>query len=190
MNKKISKKAEDMSLFFKKNFWKFFAAFAVLVVISWMFEIPLSTIVLMIFLILIASFSTFYFNYASIPVNFELVKISTIVVAYTNGFFLGILVGVISTVAGKALIGRVDEKIVFSIVSISIVALLAHFFSQADILILGVILVGIYNVVMFFISMLAGGDLGWNLPYEGTNFIINGILFVIAGPLLVAVLSG
>ena len=190
MKKKITKKAEDASLFFKKNFWKFFAGFVLLIALSWMFNVPITTIILIIFLVLMASFSTFYFNYASAPINFELVKLAAIAVAYTQGAFLGIIVGVSSTIASKALIGRMDEKIAFSATAISIIALLAHIFNEVDFVLLGIILVGIYNVVMFFMSMVAGGDLGWNLPYEGTNFIINAMLFAILGPILLPILSG
>ncbi len=170
--------------FLRRNYLKFLSAIAAVIIISLLFGVSVNAIVGIALLVVAASFSTFYFNYVAVPVNFELVKLATIMVAYTHGIPAGLAVGILSTIFGKVLIGRIDDKLPISIAAISIVAVLAALFSSAEITTLGIMLVGLYNVIMFSISMALGGDFGWNLPYEGTNFAINFILFTRIAPLL------
>lgn len=173
----------------KKNLWKLVLASAGIIALSFLFGTSVITIATMIILIMVASFSTFYFNYVNAPVNFELVKLSTILVAYTQGIAAGLIVGILSTIVGKVLIGRIDEKLPISVVAISIVAVLASLFNEASIEILGIALVGLYNLTLFSVSVATGGDIGWNLPYEGTNFAINFVLFTRVAPLLLPLLA-
>ncbi len=149
----------------------------VLLLASLLFGAALETILLALLLIVIASFSTFYFNYVSAPINLELVKFSTIIMAFHSGVWAALIVGISSTLIGKILIGRIDEKLPISIIAISTVAVLASVLSGGDIVVVGIVLVGLYNVVMFIVSMMLGGDLGWNLPYEASSFIFNLLLF-------------
>jgi len=169
---------------FRKHFLKLMFAAIVLIGLSLLFGTSVKTVVFTIGLIAIASFSTFYFNYVNAPVNFELVKLSTILMAVSHGIAAGLIVGVLSTIIGKVLIGRIDEKLPLSVAAISLLAVGAGIFSGVEIVVLGIVLVGIYNIALFSISQLMGGDLGWNIPYEGTNFAINFILFTRLAPLL------
>lgn len=178
------RKAGSIDGIVRSNIWKAAAAIAALLAVSLLFGIPVKMVVAVSVFIVAASFSTFYFNYVSVPVNFELVKLFTVVTAATYGLWPGILVGVSSTLFGKVLIGRIDEKLPLSIAAIALVALAASLFSGGSIASLGIILVLSYNVAMFALSMLMGGDLAWNLPYEGSNFLINLFLFAKVAPLL------
>ena len=180
---------EQTVLFLKKNTIKLLIACIGMLALSMLFGISFITVAMLTLLILIASVSTFYFNYVSAPINFELVKMSTILAAYTQGIPAGLIVGVLSTITGKVLIGRIDEKLPLSVAAISIVAILAGLFSKLEIHVLGIFLVGLYNVTLFSISMLTGGDLKWNLPYESTNFVINAILFLRIAPLLMPLIQ-
>ena len=168
----------------RRNALKLMLAAVSFALVSLVLGTSISTLLLAIAFILAASFSTFYYNYAVVPINFELVKIATIVFAYNHGAAGGLAVGIISTIAGKVLIGRIDEKLPLSVAAISLVAIGASLFSGADIVTLGIALVGIYNITMFALSIAMGGDLAWNLPYEGTNFLFNLILFTRLVPLL------
>lgn len=172
-----------------KNYMKLIFAAIAAVILSLLFGSSVKLIVLSAILILLASFSTFYFNYMTAPVNLELVKLSTILMAYTHGIAAGLLVGILSTIFGKVLIGRIDEKLPISVAAISLLAVAAGIFSEANIATLGIVLVGLYNISLFSISMAMGGDLGWNIPYEGTDFLINIILFTRIAPLLVPLLQ-
>ena len=176
---------------FRKHYLKVVIGFVLMIIISLVSGVSMQTMLVAAVLILLAAFSTFYFNYANVPVNFELVKMATILMAYSHGIAAGLIVGIISTVAGKILIGRIDEKLPISVVAISLVAIVAGLFqgSETSIAVLGIALVGIYNVALFSLSVAMGGDLEWNLPYEGTNFAINFILFTRIAPYLLPVLQ-
>ena len=179
-----SSKSEAIKNFFLHNTRKIAVAIAGLLLFSLLFGISIKTTFMVLALILAASFSTFYFNYVVVPVNFELVKMATILTAVSYGFWQGLAVGIASTFFGKVLIGRIDEKLPLSMLMISIIAVAASIFSTANITTLGITLVLAYNVTMFALSMLMGGDLAWNLPYEGTNFVFNVFLFVKVAPFL------
>ncbi len=174
--------------FIRTNAKKVAVAIAALLLFSFVFHGSIKTAVIIPVLILAASFSTFYFNYVSIPVNFELVKLATILASVSYGFLPGIAVGLASTFFGKVLIGRVDEKLPMSMLVISIVALAASFLSGAGITALGITLVLAYNVIMLLLSIMMGGDLAWNLPYEASNFLFNLLLFTKVAPLLLQIM--
>ncbi|MBI3036603.1 hypothetical protein HYY73_02505 [Candidatus Woesearchaeota archaeon] len=175
--------------FIRGNVKKIAAAMAVLLIFSLVFNVSVKTVFAIPLLILAASFSTFYFNYFNAPINFELVKLATIVAAVAYGPAQGLAVGLASTFFGKVLIGRVDEKLPLSMLTISIIAVAAAVFSGSGITALGITLVLAYNVTMFSLSLLTGGDLAWNIPYEATNFAFNVFLFMKVAPLLLQVIT-
>ncbi|MEK6853772.1 MAG: hypothetical protein AABX60_00425, partial [Nanoarchaeota archaeon] len=175
---------EKIAAFLRKNTGKIAAAIVVLLLVSLLFGIPVKTIIIMPLLILAASFSTFYFNYVVVPVNFELVKLATILTSVSYGLLPGLAVGIGSTFFGKVLIGRVDEKLPLSMLTISIIAVAASVFDTVNITTLGLVLVLAYNVTMFALTQIMGGDLAWNLPYELTNLAFNVFLFTKIAPVL------
>ncbi|MBI2581253.1 hypothetical protein HYV85_05625 [Candidatus Woesearchaeota archaeon] len=185
----MAKKLEAVAGFLRDNKGKMLVAIAALLLVSLFFGIPVKTVFIIPLLVAAASFSTFYFNYFVAPVNFELVKLATVLAAVAYGFLPGLAVGVASTFLGKVLIGRIDEKLPLSMLTISLIALAAAIFSSANITALGVTLVLAYNVTMFSLTQLMGGDLMWNLPYEGTNFVFNMFLFVKVAPFLLQVMG-
>ncbi len=175
--------------FFRRHFLKMALSAAALLLLSLIIGVSVKTVFLMALLIIIASFSTFYFNYVVVPVNFELVKMSTILAAYTHGIPAGLIVGISSTILGKVLIGRIDDKLPVSVAAISLLAVAAGLFSPANIVALGIVLVGIYNIALFALTHVTGGDFGWNLPYEATNFFFNFIIFTRIAPLLLPLMQ-
>lgn len=183
MGSAVSKR-EAVAYFLRSNVKRIALAIAGLVALSLLFGISVKTMFVVFLLVLAASFSTFYFNYFKAPVNFELVKLSTILVAVSHGLLPGLAVGIASTFFGKVLIGRIDEKLPLSMLTISIIAVAAAVFNAADITTLGITLVVAYNVTMFVITQAMGGELAWNLPYEGTNLLFNVFLFMKVAPAL------
>lgn len=175
--------------FFKRNCLKLALSAVAVLLLSLLLGVSVKTVLLMAMLILLASFSTFYFNYIVIPVNFELVKMSTILAAYTHSIAAGLVVGIASTILGKVLIGRIDDKLPISVAAISLLAVAAGLFPSAGIVVLGIVLVGFYNIALFSLTHAMGGDVMWNLPYEGTNFVFNFILFTRIAPLLLPLLQ-
>lgn len=182
MVKTASSKLQAIADYLRENTKVIIAIVAVLLLISIIFDVQVKTVIILPLLILTASFSTFYFNYVVVPVNFELVKMATILAAVSYGFWQGLAVGIASTFFSKVLIGRVDEKLPLSMLTISIIAVAAAIFSTANITTLGITLVLAYNVTMFALTQLMGGDLMWNLPYEATNFAFNVFLFTKIAP--------
>lgn len=183
MDNAVSRK-EAVAVFIRGNTKKITLAIAGLLAFSLLFGIPVKTTFVVLLLTIAASFSTFYFNYVRAPVNFELVKLATILVAASHGLLPGLAVGIASTFFGKVLIGRIDEKLPLSMVTISAIAVAAAIFSSANITTLGITLVFAYNVTMFVLTQVMGGDIAWNLPYEGTNFLFNVFLFIKVAPIL------
>ncbi len=170
--------------FIRHNVRKVIIGLAVLLLFSLVSSISLKTVLIIPLLILAASFSTFYFNYFTAPVNLELVKLATVLASVTYGLVPGLAVGLISTFLGKALIGRVDEKLPFSMLTISMLAAGASIFSSVGITALGITLVVAYNIIMLVLTQVLGGNLAWSIPYEGTSLLFNIFLFTKAAPLL------
>ena len=175
---------EELKNFIRGNAKKIAIAIAALLLFSLVFHSNIKMMFIIPILILAASFSTFYFNYVILPVNFELVKLATILTSVSYGLLPGLAVGIASTFFGKILIGRIDEKLPMSMLVISIVAVAASIFSGVGITALGITLVLAYNVTMLALGIMMGGDLAWNIPYEVTNFLFNVFLFMKLAPLL------
>ena len=173
----------------KKHYLKaIFAVFA-LFILSYLFNTSVKSLIVMAVFIVMGSFSTFYFNYARPPIHFETVKLGTILTAVAYGIYPAIVVGVVSTFFGKVLIGRIDEKLPISMIGISLVAVCAGIFSGASIAQLGILLVLAYNIVMFTLTQVLGGDLAWNLPYEASNFLVNLFWFTRIAPWLLPIID-
>ncbi|HLD97361.1 MAG TPA: hypothetical protein VI934_03395 [Candidatus Nanoarchaeia archaeon] len=179
---------QEIRNFIRANALKVAVAIAALLLFSFVFHGSIKAAVIIPILVLAASFSTFYFNYISLPVNFELVKLATILTAASYGFLPGIAVGIASTFFGKVLIGRIDEKLPLSMLAISLVSLAASMLHSIDVTMLGIALVLAYNTLMLMMSIMMGGDLAWNLPYEASNFFFNLLLFTKVAPLLLQVM--
>ena len=175
---------EKLRSFIQNNVRKVAVAIAALLLLSLVFQSHIKMVLIISILILAASFSTFYFNYVSLPVNFELVKLATILTSVSYGFLPGLAVGIASTFFGKVLIGRVDEKLPMSMAVIALLAMAASIFSGTSITALGIALVLAYNITMLALSLLMGGDLAWNIPYEASNFLFNLFIFTKIAPAL------
>lgn len=175
--------------FVRKHYLKAIAVLALLFIISLFFNISVKAIFVMSAFIIAGSFSTFYFNYARVPIHLETVKLGTILCAVAYGIYPGIVVGIIATFFGKVLVGRIDEKLPLSMVTISLVAVAAGLFSAADITLLGIVIVLFYNIVMFLLTHFLGGDLAWNLPYETSNFLVNLFWFTRIAPWLIVIIK-
>ena len=178
----------ELRSFIRSNVRKIAVAIAALLFLSLVFHSHIKMVLTIPILILAASFSTFYFNYVSMPVNFELVKLATILTAVSYGVLPGLAVGIASTFFGKVLIGRVDEKFPMSMMVIAILAVAASLLSAVSITALGITLVLAYNILMLGISKMMGGDLAWNIPYEASNFLFNLLIFTKIAPALLQIM--
>ncbi len=173
----------------KQHWIKAVGAVFLLFLLSVIFGTTVQRVFFIIVFIALGSMSTFYFNYVQVPIKFELIKLFTIMTGAVYGVVPALIVGISSVILGKVLISRIDERLFISVSIMAVVAILsALFVTPETIAVSGLILAGLYNVVVFTMSMLMGGDLLWNIPYEGSDFAINFVLFTSVAPVLVLIL--
>jgi hypothetical protein len=180
----MDRRAKAVKDFVRKHYPKAITAFAVLFALSLAFDISLKQLVIMAAFIVIGSLSTFYFNYVHVPIHFETVKLGTILCAVAYDIPSALLVGLSSTFLGKVLIGRIDERLPISMLTITGVAVAAGIFSAANITPLGITLVLCYNITIIIMGLLLRGNVAWNLAYEGSNFLVNLFWFTRIAPWL------
>ncbi|MBI2133356.1 hypothetical protein HYU11_01600 [Candidatus Woesearchaeota archaeon] len=149
-----------------------------------LFGASIKPVLVVVLFIILGSFSTFYHNYFRSPVNFELVKLFTIVGSVAYGSSAGIIIGVPSVIIGRALSGRLDQDTLTSIAAMVLIAVLASMFRTADITVIGIMLVVVYYVVISPFIVLFGENRGYEAVYILTNIIFNMILFIKIAPLL------
>ena len=139
--------------------------------------------------IIVASFSTFYYNYFHSPVNFELVKFATIISSVAYGSLIGVSVGVITAIFSRIWSGRLDQRTLISIFGIIIIALAASILKGYDIKLLGIALVVLYHLITVPMSLSMGDNPGFTLTYAATNLLINSLLFLKLAPVVMRLVS-
>ncbi len=136
--------------------------------------------------IVLASFSTFYHNYFKSPINFEFVKLFTVVGSVAYGIGSGLIIGISSVLIGRALSGRLDQDTLTSLGAISAIAVLAGMFSSANIATLGIVLVVVYYLLISPFILLFGENIGYESIYILTNIIFNAVLFIKIAPAILS----
>ena len=154
-----------------------------------LFGTAIKPLLMITLLILVASFSTFYHNFFRSPVNFELVKLATIISSVAYGSVVGILVGVSSDIIGRALSGRFDQDTITSLGAMVVIAILAGMFRTANISVLGIILVVVYYLMILPFLFIFGKDLARASIYIGSNILFNALLFMNVAPLVLNVMG-
>ncbi len=135
-------------------------------------------------LIAIAGMSTFYYNYFHGPVNFELIKLATVLTSIAFGPVTGIITGVSSTFLSRLWSGRLDHRLLISLAGITLVAAAASIYSGKDIRILGIMLSSLYHLVTLPISIHSGDNPGFAATYALTNIGFNTVIFFTVAPFL------
>ena len=143
---------------------------------------------ILLILIAIASLSTFYYNYFHGPINFELIKISTIISTVAYGIAVGLLVAIFSSVLSRIWSGRFDHRVIISLVGVILMSISANVFREVNIICLGIILVAAYHIVTLPISIAAGDSYAFAIPYAVTNIFFNALLFIFAAQPLLAII--
>ncbi|MEK6967158.1 MAG: hypothetical protein AABX51_00850 [Nanoarchaeota archaeon] len=168
----------------KKNYKKLIVALVLFLMIYLLFS-GVRAVIIIIVLIAIGAGSTFYQHFFKSPINFELIKLVTVLTSVVFGPIMGILVGIISSFVGKIMTGRLEADFIGSIVSLTAISLLAYAFRGADIVLLGIILVVVYHTILFPIVLSLGGNIGYGMIYSGSNIVFNIAVFSYLGrPLL------
>ncbi|MBI3052356.1 hypothetical protein HYY74_07955 [Candidatus Woesearchaeota archaeon] len=170
----------------RKKYQKHAALAVVALLAVLFFGATIKPLVVSVIFILLAAFSTFYHNYFRSPINFELMKLFTIIESVAYGALAGVIVGVTSIILGRALSGRLDQETVTSIFAMSAIAVLAGMFRDANITVLGITLALAYYLILSPFIFLFRENKARTAIYIGTNLLFNAILFINIGP---AVLS-
>ncbi len=160
----------------------------VLALLAMLFRKDLRFLAAVVALTAAASISTFYQNFFKSPVNFELIKLATILVSVSYGLIAGLAVGIISTIASKIISERLDHTSFSSIIGIAVVAVLAAMFSNIDIVTLGIGLTVVYHIITAPMQMAMGGTLAYGAVYVGTNLLFNIALFSRLAPFLKSIM--
>ncbi len=172
----------------KQNYrWIIFASM-VFVASYLVFGYRLKLAIILFALIAVAALSTFYYNYFHGPVNFELIKLATVLASVSHGIFIGVAVGIVATILSRLWSGRFDHRTLISILGIVAVAASAAVFGSNDIRALGVALVILYHLLTAPISIATGDSPSFTFTYALTNIAFNAAVFYWLAPLLLALM--
>ena len=138
---------------------------------------------LIIFLIVATGFNAYLAAFQlkrGLPTDFELSTFSTVLVTVAFGWKWGIFMAIFSKLFACIYTGSVLPDHFFMIATYINGALIASLFSGMNIFVLGIIIVVINCMLMFFISKnYIGLDITSNLSYTLTNLVFNFIVFSI-----------
>ncbi len=171
------------------HYKKILIALVILFIINILMGPTFKFIILFIIFTLVGAFSTFYKNYLEGPINFELVKLSAIMMTVAYNPIAGISVGLIASVMGKILTGKVDQTIIMSFVGIIVICVIAGFFPTANIVTLGIVLTLVYYLVISPFIIMMGGSVWYGIIYIATDVIFNIFIFLRLAPLIYAVIT-
>ncbi len=142
----------------------------------------LKALIVIILIIAAASLSTFYYNYLHGPVNFELIKIGTVMSTVAFGIAAGLTVGLASTLLSRVWTGRLDHRTLISMIGIIAVAAGAWLLASQDIRQLGMGLTILYHLITAPLSLSSGDSPAFVVPYVLTNIAFNALLFSTLAP--------
>ncbi len=147
-------------------------------------------IIIILAFIAIAALSTFYYNYFHSPINFELVKFSTILLSFSYGPLIGVASGIIAAILSRIWGSRLDQRVLISSAGIMVIALLASALQIPDIRLLGILLVLTYHAVTLPMSIASGDSPAFAIPYAATNMLFNIMVFYAAAQPVAILMSG
>ena len=127
-------------------------------------------------------------------VGIELVTFTTVFVGFLYGPTTGFLFGVLLLVIHLILSRMLGPYIIYCIPMMGVVGLLSGYAAAGgwfggDFVIIGIVLSLIYNLVTGTLGTIFGGNFLKELVWNGTNFILNTLLFWKVAPVVLALLA-
>ena len=107
-------------------------------------------------LFLASVFSMYYRRFMHVPPAFELVSLSTVIVGMAYGPVIGAVFGAVAGLAAEIVSGGIDAFVVSYVPARAVMGLLAGFFPFANVIVLGVVLVAVYNMLAQSLYLLQG----------------------------------
>ena len=137
----------------------------------------------LIFFILAIVFNTYLYAFQlgrGLPTDLELSTFSTVLITTTYGIKWGLITAVLTKLIACIYSGSVLVDHMFMILTYLNAAVLAMVFSFVNTTTLGLIIVVINCIIMYFISKyMLSLDFSINLCYTGTNLVFNFIVFLV-----------
>ncbi len=163
----------------------------ILLLLKFLFNIDIK---LLVFLIMAAVFNSLLQTFQlerGLPTDFELSTLTTVIITLSFGIQWGIFNAIFSKLIASIYTGNVIADHFFMIATYINAAIISAIAGGANVLILGLIIVVINSILMFFISKnILGVDITSNLSYTGTNLIFNVLAFSIFSEMLFKILRG
>ena len=172
----------------KKNYFTILGIALLILAIIFLIGSSVKFIIIVSSLIVIASLSTFYQNFLRSPINFELIKFSTILTAASYGFLTGLIVGLVSTIASKIISEKLDQSVIVSIIGIAVAAFAASMIGSGNIVAWGIGIVILYHLITAPMQMAMGGTLAYGAIYVVTNLAFNALIFSRLGPAIYGIM--
>jgi hypothetical protein len=137
----------------------------------------LKNILLIVFLIAIASVSKMYHRLFRSHLGIDLVFFSCIIAAYRFGTATGLFVGWTSLVAADLLAGRFSHTSLISLIGLGTISIITPLFSEIPFITAGIIITVIYEIIVLPLYFLLGSDLFKILTFLVSHLVFN--VFVI-----------
>lgn len=162
-----------------------------LIVIVWLFEIEVVSILTAVALIVVASFSKIYKQFTGkLSLGFELITPVTILFAYKFSILFTLFSAILMLMVSSFIAGKIDfPSTVCEVVTYLILIILVKIFSVVPIVSLGIAMVIVRNMILWPLGI---GVLGRNFVHLGivvvTDAFFNILFFLWLGNFLVGVL--
>ena len=116
-----------------------------------------------------------------LPTDFEISTFASVLTTIVFGLGWGIFIAIFSKLIASIYTGNIVADHFFMIATYINAAILAGIFGNgANVLVVGLIIVVVNSVLMFFISKnVLGIDITANMSYTGTNLVFNLLVFSI-----------
>jgi len=178
--KRIMKDCKDF--FYKHD--KQIIAYSIIVILLFILVFAYMNLVKLIIFILIITISNTFMRFykralPGIPLEFELTIFSTVLIGIAYGIWPAIFIAIFSSLCADFLNQNIMSP--FSLVSLGtyiLIALVSPFLSSSNIFVIGMVIVVIANLIIFFGNIAMGyHDQIKNFAYSATNIFFNYFLF-------------
>ena len=176
------------AVFLKSHYGKLVILAAVFLFLVAVFGNEARMFAIVPFLVALGASSMFYHHFFRSPINFEMIKLVTVLSSVAYGIPAGIFVGFSSNLLGHVLAGKIDDTLITSFAGNAIMAVVAGSLSVTSMLWVGMVaVIANYALIIPFIFIF-GRNLGHAAVWIVSNLLFNFLLFSHAAPLLIKLL--
>ncbi len=164
--------------------------FALIILLSLIFIQHLKEFIVISLLFILASISVFYKRFVNIPIGFELISFTFVVLIFAYSPVFAIIMTIAIAITSRILTAGLDPTFFIQIGLYTLLGLFSFLIIDFGIVVGGMILVIAYNIIKRVIYVVAiGYDPVTNVIAGSLNIVINYFLLVRFGSLVVGLLS-